>query len=199
MNQKVVYARQAISAAAALLFAQWLMAALSIPGAKDYAQQLANGTDPAKIVTIYDSFSLVLTISLAWAWLSTNRYLNYIYTEETEFNSGAIKYRRGWVVWGWLAPVVNFWFPKRIVDQLLNAKAQRTNQPNPFAKATSTWWATWISFVLINDFTVLQSISLDGTPATSTPIQPSYEIAAACMLTASYLVWIKILRHFASE
>lgn len=200
MNEKVVYAKQALSAASALLVAQWLMAILSIPGSKDYANQLADGTAPEMIVTIYDNFSIVLTVALAWAWLSTNRYLKQIYLEETQANPEATKYKLGWVSWGWIVPIVNFWFPKRIVDQLLAAKSVRTNTPNAFQKATGTWWATWIAFVLINDLSAINSISIDGITTGSTPpIQPSYEIAAACMLTASYLVWTKILRSLATD
>jgi hypothetical protein len=189
MNQKSVTLKQAISSATGLLIAQWIIAIVSIPSAQDYATKLAAGTEPSKIVTLYDNFSFLITVTLVWSWLITNRFLLNIFDEVTKFDPNAIRLKRVWVTWGWIAPIVSFWFPKRIVDDLVSANSKRLNQPNPIGKASTTWWMTWIGYVLLNDLTAFNAIT-----GQSSPIQPSYEIAAACMLTASYMVWVRILR-----
>ena len=194
MISKAVYAKQAMSSATALLVAQWIMAFLSIPGSRQYATQLASGTAPEKIVTIYDNLSLLITITLAWSWIATTRFLLPLYDQVIQANPEAIKQRRIWVTWGWIAPIISFWFPKRIVDGLLKAKVTQSDQQKLVTRATGTWWATWISFVLINDLSAFNTLT-----GAATPIQPAYEIAAACMLTASYTVWSKILKTLASE
>lgn len=190
---KISYAKIALTSSSALLAAQWVMAAVSIPSANDYANQLADGTTPEKIVTIYDNLSLLITITLVWSWIATTRFLLPLYDQVIQANPEAIKHRRIWVTWGWIAPIISFWFPKRIVDGLLKAKVTQTDQQKLVTRATGTWWATWISFVLINDLSAFNTLT-----GTASPIQPAYEIAAACMLTASYTVWSKILKTLAS-
>lgn len=189
MDQSIANAKLALSSSSALLAAQWIVALISIPSAQDYARQLADGTAPQDIVTLYDNLSLLITVALIWAWISTNRFLNPIYAQEVEVNPGSMRLKKGWVTWGWLIPIVSFWFPKRIVDDLVAARANRTGTPNPIGKASGTWWATWISFVLINDLGAFNAII-----GAADPIQPTYELAAAAMLTASYLTWTKIIK-----
>ena len=117
LNQ-IGYAKIALTSSSALLAAQWIMAAVSIPSAKDYANQIADGTAPEKIVTIYDNLSLLITITLVWSWIATTRFLLPLYDQIIAANPESIKQRRIWVTWGWIAPIVSFWFPKRIVDGL---------------------------------------------------------------------------------
>ncbi len=192
MDKSLSYAKLALSSSTALLAAQWIMAVISIPSSQDYANQIDQGKSPQDIVTLYDNLSLLITVAIIWAWISTNRFLNPIYLEEVQANPESIRLKKGWVTWGWLVPIVSFWYPKRIVDDLLNAKAKRTGKVNPIGKASGTWWATWISFVLINDLGALNAIT-----GVADPIQPAYELAAAAMLTASYLGWTKILKALA--
>jgi hypothetical protein len=42
------------------------------------------------------------------------------------FCSGRHRRARGWVIGGWFCPVVNFWFPKQIVDDVIAASDPRT-------------------------------------------------------------------------
>ncbi|ARF58402.1 DUF4328 domain-containing protein [Streptomyces gilvosporeus] len=49
--------------------------------------------------------------------------------------------KRGWAIWGWLVPVVNLWFPRRIATDIWNASAD----PNSRSRALlNWWWALWI-------------------------------------------------------
>ena len=194
MNQLLLNAKQANYSAGVLLSAQWIIALIAIPSAIDYDRQLDDGVPAAEIVTLYDNLSIAITIALIWSLITTSRLLTRVYDNEASVDPSAMRLKRGWVIWGWVVPVVSFWFPKRIVDDLLNAKAKRTNQANPFVKGTGTWWATWISYILLNDLSAFNTIT-----GNSARIQPTYEIAAACMLTASYMVWTKIINSLSRD
>jgi len=194
MNQTIAYAKQTITAATALLAAQWIVAIIAIPSAIDYQRQLDDGIAADQISTIYDNFSIAITIALIWSWISTTRYLNGIYDREIESNPDSMRLTRGWVTWSWIVPIVSFWYPKRVIDDLLASKSKRNPSSAAFVKATGTWWATWISYVLLNDLTTVNAIL-----GNASRIQPTYEIAAACMLTASFTVWTKIVRTLAGE
>ena len=189
MATQINYAKAALSSASALLAAQWIMAIVSIPSASDYANKITDGVAAEDVVTLYDNLSLLITITLIWSWITTNRFLLPIYDQFAQANADSMRLKRGWVAWGWIAPIVNFWFPKRIVDDLLKAKLAKSDNSTQVVRATSTWWATWISFVLINDLGAFNALT-----GSADRIQPAYEIAAACMLTASYTVWIRIIK-----
>ncbi|MDN3024461.1 DUF4328 domain-containing protein [Streptomyces sp. S.PB5] len=54
--------------------------------------------------------------------------------------------KRGWAVWGWLVPIVNLWFPRRITLDIWAAST-------PWGAVRSqglvnTWWAFWIISLL---------------------------------------------------
>jgi hypothetical protein len=192
MVQLSIRARQALSSAAALLSAQWIMALVSIPSSNDYETQLAAGTSAEKITTIYDNLSLLINVTLVWSWLATYRFMLEVFDREVKENASAIRLKRGWVIWGWVVPIVSFWFPKRVTEDLVKAKVSRLKEVDPIGKTSGTWWATWVSFILLNNL-----ISFNVITGQASHIQPSYEIAAACMLTASYMVWTKIIKFLA--
>ncbi|MBW5424656.1 DUF4328 domain-containing protein [Streptomyces sp. BG9H] len=64
--------------------------------------------------------------------------------------------KRGWTVWGWFVPVVNFWFPRRIAVDIWDASAARPagsdptvpldpsveRGPHPLVNA---WWTLWVA------------------------------------------------------
>ena len=58
---------------------------------------------------------------------------------------------RGWVIGGWFCPVVNFWFPKQIVDDVIAASDPRTPPLLPDLRRIPrhglvlAWWLTWVA------------------------------------------------------
>jgi hypothetical protein len=66
------------------------------------------------------------------------------------------RYGRGWAFWGWIVPVVNFWIPFQIMDDLL-----RASRPS-WSSARKTWlpMAWWISWTLFASLYLLQQGSL---------------------------------------
>ena len=192
MDKSIAFSKSALSSATALLAAQWIVALASIPSAQDYANQIADGKSPEDITTLYDNLTILIFIFSIWSYIATNRLLKFAYDRETKVNPTAVRLKSVWIYLGWITPVVSFWFPKRIVDDLVEAKSMRTGEANPVGKNSMTWWTTWVSHDLIN------ALGFAGVAlGTTTRIEPTYQLAAAAMLTASYLVWTKILKALA--
>lgn len=52
-------------------------------------------------------------------------------------------HRRGkpWLIFGWVVPIVNLWFPKQIVDDIWSASSRVARSPRGLFHA---WWAAWL-------------------------------------------------------
>jgi hypothetical protein len=81
---------------------------------------------------------------LVWLWRARGN---------AEFLAGVASQRRGrgWVIFSWFTPIVNFWFPFQVVTDIWTAS-------KPAASATSTlivnsWWATYLGSLFINRVT----------------------------------------------
>lgn len=48
---------------------------------------------------------------------------------------------RGWTIGGWLCPIVNFWFPYRIVTDIYRVSTGRRADPSPVVRL---WWAVTV-------------------------------------------------------
>ncbi|MFD4114127.1 DUF4328 domain-containing protein [Streptomyces niveus] len=63
------------------------------------------------------------------------------------FAPGTHRRRRGWTGWGWLIPVVNLWFPRRI--HLDIREASRSTGPHspdwPGRGLINLWWGFWVA------------------------------------------------------
>ncbi|TJZ54374.1 DUF4328 domain-containing protein [Streptomyces piniterrae] len=49
--------------------------------------------------------------------------------------------KRGWAIWGWIVPVVNLWFPRRIATDIWNASADESSRSRALL---NWWWALWV-------------------------------------------------------
>jgi hypothetical protein len=187
---RTIKGQQVVASSSSMLAAVWILALSSIPSATSYRQQLDAGVEASKIITTYNSLSVIVPITMIGAWVFTSKWLQGIYDQVASENPTAIRLKRPWTAWGWLVPVVSLWFPKFLIDDLLKAKAIKSDDPVT-ARDTRLWWATWISFSLINNIGVVALVTAEKGYV---PIRPELEIAGACMLTGSYLVWIRIIR-----
>lgn len=176
---------QVITASRFLLATVWISALSAIPSAQSFQTQLDSGVERAKITTFYNSFSLTVTIATIFAWVVTSRWLRDAIDRTNEVNPGQVKLNRNWAFWSWVVPVVSLWFPRRIMGDLIG------NQPkSKDAISLNTWWLTFVGFSLIGNLSAAMVLT-SQTPIN--PINPQYDIAAACLLTASYFVWVQII------
>ena len=107
------------------------------------------------------------------------------------FCSGRHRRGRSWVIGGWFCPVVNFWFPKQIVDDVIAASDLRTPPLFPDLRRIPrhglvlAWWLTWVATMVT---------SLVGNPDLASDVQDVSDRAAA----ASVLTLIAVLTAVAA-
>jgi hypothetical protein len=182
--------RQVIAASSSLLAGVWIVALAAIPGAQSYRDQLASGVEASKIVTAYDAMTVIVPITMIGAWIISSRWLRQLHDVATASNPTAIRRSRPWVFWSWIVPVVSLWYPKNLIDDLLKANGS-DEAKSLIGRDTMTWWLTWIGFALVNNISIVAAFD---APSDYVPIRPELELAAACLLTGSYLVWIRVVR-----
>jgi Domain of unknown function (DUF4328) len=66
------------------------------------------------------------------------------------FCRGEHRFTRGWVLGSWICPVVNLWYPKQVVDDIVAASDLRTPPQTPAlrdipgTRLVWAWWLTWV-------------------------------------------------------
>jgi hypothetical protein len=186
-------AKKVIFASRLLLAAVWIVAVSSIPSALDYRRQLDAGVEPKDLATLFSTLLILVTITSIVAWFTVIQWMRERYDQYVAHGSGQMRLSRSWIAWSWLLPIVSFWYPKKMIDDLLRASTpiQAVNSDKDRIR-TQTWWATWITYTIMSNLATLQIALL---PKDTVPFQPNTQIAAACILTASYTSWERIIRQ----
>ncbi|WP_062438606.1 DUF4328 domain-containing protein [Herbidospora daliensis] len=85
---------------------------------------------------ILQAGTLLLAGVCYWIWLFRVR-------ANAEALAPYVKQRLGrpWLVFAWIVPIVSFWFPKQIVDDVWTASDPQNRKPGGLAM---TWWITWV-------------------------------------------------------
>lgn len=116
-------------------------------GYDDYAalQRDADRADSLYAVTGYlQTASLVATAAVYLVWFLRVR------VNAEVFNPFGHSKKRGWAGWGWFVPIVNLWFPHRIMLDIWDASSPAgTRAPHGLVNA---WWALWIGSLLTSRF-----------------------------------------------
>ncbi|MFC7307335.1 DUF4328 domain-containing protein [Streptomyces monticola] len=58
--------------------------------------------------------------------------------------------KRAWVVWSWIVPVVNLWFPRRIALDIWEASTVGSRRIS--AALINWWWAAWLLSFLVSRY-----------------------------------------------
>lgn len=109
---------------------------------------------------------------------------------------------RAWVIWGWICPVVNFWFPYQIVDDVY--RASRPDSPDdlddlrtvPGSPLIGIWWAMWVAIIVLN-----RAIAyIWGNTASVEALRTSaiLEILESAMLATAAGLFIAIIRRISA-
>ena len=87
------------------------------------------------------------------------------------FCKGEHRFTRGWVLGSWICPVVNLWYPKWVVDDIVAASDPRTPPLTPTLRVIPgtrlvwAWWLTWVVGLVLDN--IAQRSVLDGVPRLS--------------------------------
>jgi Domain of unknown function (DUF4328) len=84
------------------------------------------------------------------------------------FCRGEHRLTRGWVLGSWICPVVNLWYPKQVVDDIVAASDPRTDplraslKEIPGTQLVWAWWLTWVVGLVTGN--IVQRGVLAGPP-----------------------------------
>lgn len=78
------------------------------------------------------------------------------------------RHGRGWVIGGWIVPIISFWYPLHIVEDIIEASRPQASpeapeRPRADARVVHIWWATWVAGNLVD----LLPVGPDEGPAAS--------------------------------
>ena len=91
---------------------------------------------------------------------------------------------RGWAIWGWICPVVNFWFPYQIAADALKSSRPDGSTDTTGGGVPGVWWGVWV-FELVLALSVRgqrQADTLEGiTDAVRTDLVADVVLLAAAV------------------
>ncbi|MBH1937761.1 DUF4328 domain-containing protein [Streptomyces sp. AV19] len=75
-------------------------------------------------------------------------WFHRVRTNAEVFRPDGHRMRRGWTIWGWITPVVNLWFPKKLADDVWAASLPY--EPDGSLRRASRavmgwWWGLWLA------------------------------------------------------
>jgi hypothetical protein len=112
------------------------------------------GDDPDRLAEadlISGSLGIVAALALLAAAVVFIVWLWRVRWNAEMFCRGEHRFTRGWVLGCWLVPVVNLWYPKQVVDDVVAASDPRTDPLIPLLKDVPgthlvwAWWLTWVA------------------------------------------------------
>jgi hypothetical protein len=108
------------------------------------------------------------------------------------------RHRRGWVIGGWMVPIVSLWFPVQVVDDVVRASSpyvwprNGSLQAAPQAAVVQRWWGTYLGMNLTSVFaTTQQSSALAATSATAA--QSGLDTGAALSIVSTVLAGLSAM------
>jgi Domain of unknown function (DUF4328) len=124
-------------------------------------------------------------------WVVTALWLTRIRQNAVVLQPGGQRRSETWVWLGWVIPIVNFWFPKQLIDDALRATAWATGTKPP---RTGFWWAAWIMMAV-----------LGGVQAAATLLPPddslhlTVTLVDAIVTVVALVLWIRIVRRLSVD
>lgn len=133
---------------------------------EDGGSQDADRLDQADLIS--GSLGILAALALLAAAIVYIVWLWRVRWNAEMFCSGEHRFTRGWVLGSWICPVVNLWYPKWVVDDVVAASDPRT-PPHlntlrgiPGTRLVWAWWLTWVVGLVLDN--IAQRSVLDGAP-----------------------------------
>ena len=163
-----------------------------MPGVTDSDLYAADDATLSAVWVSLPVFVASATVFLVWLWRAR---------VNSERLSG-VRHRmsRGWTIGAWFCPIVNLWFPRRIVDDIWRASRpgvpadQFQIDPLPLSPLVRAWWLVLIANYVMQYLLRLRTNSADVTVSTFETIAVYSTISTGLMLVAGALL-IRVVRQ----
>ncbi|MEV1172778.1 DUF4328 domain-containing protein [Nonomuraea sp. NPDC049784] len=104
--------------------------------------EIAAGDSIYGLSGIVETFTYVVAIVAFLVWLFGVRANAEILAPDGHRRA------KPWLIFGWVIPIISFWFPKQIVDDIWDATHPTPSPPKGLFNA---WWAAWLAGSLLSN------------------------------------------------
>lgn len=157
----------------------------------------ARGVPADEVVTAFDLMSVPTYAVLVAAWIVTSLWLSRARTNAEVLNP-RWRHKRspGWAWFGWVVPVVLWWFPFQFVRDV---RLATVTEERRYGTVVGWWWATWLAsqhLGWIGGWVVMLAAEpdLDGFSLIA-PV----EGVSAVFAVAALVCWLRILRQVSED
>ncbi len=171
--------RVVIVLAVALTVIHWLSAAAATLA---YGESTVDG--PPVWVLAYAALSALLLLVLIATYVLTAIWLSRARRNADLIAPDQQRWSKAWVWLGWIVPVVSYWCPKQVIDDVWRSTVRDPGEPS-----TRWWWGTWIAANVIGLVGTLTSGDL-----TSGGGDAVTEWTTAVVITVAMVFWIRVVR-----
>jgi hypothetical protein len=130
--------------------------------------------------------SMALLVQVA-TWVLACLWLTRVRQNAMVLQPRPPRHSETWIWLGWVIPVINLWFPKQILDDVIAATAAGTGMPRI---RTGWWWTAWLSSMVLSLVLGVASV-LPPNDA----VHGALVALDAVVLAIGLLLWIGIVRR----
>ncbi|WP_432545659.1 DUF4328 domain-containing protein [Kineococcus sp. SYSU DK004] len=158
-----------------------------------FAALTAPGYDAARFPSTYDVATGLTGLAWVVSFVVTCLWLGRARRNAEELSPAHHHVRgRAWVWWGWLVPVVSFWFPYQVVRDTAGASAAGSPGRAAPRPPLAVWWATWLAgHVLAN---AASQVTAPFTGAGFPTAGAVLHLLAFAACAVSLLAWARVVR-----
>ncbi|WP_345565679.1 DUF4328 domain-containing protein [Nonomuraea rosea] len=99
---------------------------------------------------------------------------------------------RAWLFFGWAVPIVNFWFPKQIVDDIWYASTLAGRESSPSKGLINGWWAAWLIGSLVSNLGGRLLFGADELDSLSAAAR--FDVVSIALMLIAALLAIGVIR-----
>ncbi|WP_327589154.1 DUF4328 domain-containing protein [Nonomuraea sp. NBC_00507] len=95
-----------------------------------------------------------------------------------------------WLIFGWIVPIIAYWFPKQIVDDIWDASARTPSPPKGLFHA---WWAVWVVENLMA--TVVSRLLFDAEELDQIAAAARFDVVSIGLMLVAAVLAIFVVRR----
>ena len=156
----------------------------------------AAGLAPAKIWTVHDSVAVLRLVVGATTWLVGSLWLARVRSNARRVAPRQPLLATAWCWFGWVLPVVCWWFPKRILDASWRTTADALPVLSSGRRTSSTtlWWSLWLAWTLGSAYGSLAGGIRVVQADPHRGVMPWLEVAVALVAVMAFGAWRTVVR-----
>jgi hypothetical protein len=163
-----------------------------LPGVTDSDLYAADDATSTALVVNLLAFAASATVFLIWLWRAR--------VNSEQLSGVHQRMGRGWTIGAWFCPIVNLWFPRRIVDDIWRASRpgvpadQRQIDSLPLSPLVRAWWLVLVAGYVMQYLLRVQTNTNGVTVDTFETIAVYSTISTGLVVVAGVLL-IRVIRQ----